>query len=116
MSKHQFEIIEEDETTIIPDRRQSSQEDTLQERIRLSAGNWILRNRISGEQGDTLPFEDARGKKKLKKILLHLIANKHRHMKKSMYFKTNKTLVEMITHHLMPNPHKMPTNVQHHIV
>ena len=64
MSKHQFEIIEEDEPTILPNvERQSSQEDASQERIRLPSGNWIIRSRITGEQRDTLQFDDERGER-----------------------------------------------------
>ena len=62
MSKHQFEIIEEDEPTILPNvERQSSQEDASQERIRLPSGNWIIKSRLTGEQRDTLQFDDNGG-------------------------------------------------------
>ena len=47
MSKQQFEIIEEDEPTIIPDvERQSLQEGASQERIQVPSANWIIRSRI----------------------------------------------------------------------
>lgn len=63
MSKHQFEFIEEEEPNIIQDERQSSQEDTSQERIRLPSENWFLRSWISGEHEDNLQFEDDRREK-----------------------------------------------------
>ena len=57
-SKHQYELIEEDDVDILDTNRRSSQPEDSQERIRLPSGNWILRNRISGEQSDTLQFDE----------------------------------------------------------
>ena len=57
-SKHQYELIEEDDVDILDTNRRSSQQEDSQERIRLPSGNWILRNRISGEQSDTLQFDE----------------------------------------------------------
>ena len=50
MSKHQFEIIEDDEDLeILEENTPSSYVDqNSQERIRLPSGQWILRNRITG--------------------------------------------------------------------
>ena len=57
-SKHQFALIEEDDADILDTNRRSSQPEDSQERIRLPSGNWVLRNRISGEQSDTLEFDE----------------------------------------------------------
>ena len=57
-SKHQYELIEEDDVDILDTNRSSSQPEDSQERIRLPSGNWILSNRISGEQSDTLQFDE----------------------------------------------------------
>ena len=58
-SKHQYELIEEeDDVDILDTNRRSSQPEDSQERIRLPSGNWILRNRITGEQSDTLQFDE----------------------------------------------------------
>ena len=57
-SKHQYELIEEDDVDILDTNRRSSQAEDSQERIRLPSGTWILRSRISGEQNDTLQFDE----------------------------------------------------------
>ena len=49
-SKHQYELIEENDVDILDTNRRSSQPEDSQERIRLPSGNWILINRISGEK------------------------------------------------------------------
>ena len=61
MSKHQFEIIEDDEDLeILEENTPSSYVDqNSQERIRLPSGQWILRNRITGEQRETSSLDDA---------------------------------------------------------
>ena len=57
-SKHQYELIEEDDVDILDTNRRSSLAEDSQERIRLPSGTWILRSRISGEQNDTLQFDE----------------------------------------------------------
>ena len=57
-SKHQYELIEKDDVDILDTKRRSSQPKDSHEQIRPPFGNWILRNRISGEQSDTLQFEE----------------------------------------------------------
>ena len=61
MSKHQFKIIEDDEDLeILEENTPSSYVDqNSQERIRLPSGQWILRNRITGEQRETSLLDDA---------------------------------------------------------
>lgn len=60
MSKHHFEIIEDEEDLeILEENAPSSHEDqNSQERIRLPSGQWILRHRITGEQRETSPLDN----------------------------------------------------------
>ena len=60
MSKHQFEIIEDDEDLEILEENTSSSYDdqNSQERIRLPSGQMTLRYRITREQRETSPLDD----------------------------------------------------------
>ena len=70
MSKYQFEIIKEDEPTIIPEEIPPSQEGTFEERILLPSRYWILRSQIQGNQRDTFQFEDGTGEEEAQRSIL----------------------------------------------